>query len=219
MSDDRRQKSERQAFRSAAVSLHLPWPARARQHTQSPARGNTQGSIPMPDTGPMTGKGKPHPLLDRHPPVTRPATPQGTRIPKGRPAHTHHHTISRQGAAPPCRHTGPGQVNDPTGCRTRSPPPNLAQAGGRALVGPGRLERPTSRLSGVRSNQLSYGPVQRSEAKRAATRTKASSARHLGPLERGCADGALAIGPPPGSAGWGHVVRQGRDLGGTLERR
>ena len=28
----------------------------------------------------------------------------------------------------------------------------------RRLVGPGRLELPTSRLSGVRSNQLSYGP-------------------------------------------------------------
>jgi hypothetical protein len=27
-----------------------------------------------------------------------------------------------------------------------------------ALVGPGRLELPTSRLSGVRSNHLSYGP-------------------------------------------------------------
>ena len=27
------------------------------------------------------------------------------------------------------------------------------------LVGPGRLELPTSRLSGVRSNHLSYGPV------------------------------------------------------------
>jgi hypothetical protein len=33
------------------------------------------------------------------------------------------------------------------------------------LVGPGRLERPTSRLSGVRSNQLSYGPSQRPEAR------------------------------------------------------
>ena len=28
----------------------------------------------------------------------------------------------------------------------------------RRLVGPGRLELPTSRLSGVRSNHLSYGP-------------------------------------------------------------
>ena len=27
------------------------------------------------------------------------------------------------------------------------------------LVGPGRLELPTSRLSGVRSNRLSYGPI------------------------------------------------------------
>ena len=27
-----------------------------------------------------------------------------------------------------------------------------------SVVGPGRLELPTSRLSGVRSNQLSYGP-------------------------------------------------------------
>ena len=26
------------------------------------------------------------------------------------------------------------------------------------MVGPGRLELPTSRLSGVRSNRLSYGP-------------------------------------------------------------
>jgi hypothetical protein len=26
------------------------------------------------------------------------------------------------------------------------------------MVGPGRLERPTLRLSGVRSNHLSYGP-------------------------------------------------------------
>ncbi len=28
----------------------------------------------------------------------------------------------------------------------------------REMVGPGRFELPTSRLSGVRSNQLSYGP-------------------------------------------------------------
>ena len=29
----------------------------------------------------------------------------------------------------------------------------------RGLVGPGRLELPTLRLSGVRSNHLSYGPM------------------------------------------------------------
>lgn len=32
------------------------------------------------------------------------------------------------------------------------------------MVGPGRLELPTSRLSGVRSNHLSYGPVRAGQA-------------------------------------------------------
>ena len=31
------------------------------------------------------------------------------------------------------------------------------------MVGPGRFELPTSRLSGVRSNQLSYEPGRRTE--------------------------------------------------------
>ena len=34
------------------------------------------------------------------------------------------------------------------------------------MVGPGRVELPTSRLSGVRSNHLSYGPPVRTEARR-----------------------------------------------------
>ena len=34
----------------------------------------------------------------------------------------------------------------------------IVVAGPAGLVGPGRLELPTSRLSGVRSNHLSYGP-------------------------------------------------------------
>ena len=33
------------------------------------------------------------------------------------------------------------------------------------MVGPGGLEPPTSRLSGVRSNQLSYGPMLAESAK------------------------------------------------------
>ena len=37
------------------------------------------------------------------------------------------------------------------------------------MVGLGRLERPTSRLSGVRSNQLSYRPVQTTEDRRQTT--------------------------------------------------
>ena len=41
------------------------------------------------------------------------------------------------------------------------------------LVGLGRLERPTSRLSGVRSNQLSYRPVQMSEIREESPATHA----------------------------------------------
>ena len=37
-------------------------------------------------------------------------------------------------------------------------PGERADSAAKGLVGPGRLERPTSRLSGVRSNHLSYGP-------------------------------------------------------------
>ena len=37
-------------------------------------------------------------------------------------------------------------------------PSRLAAIAGKALVGLGRLELPTSRLSGVRSNRLSYRP-------------------------------------------------------------
>ena len=32
-----------------------------------------------------------------------------------------------------------------------------------SLVGPGRVELPTSRLSGARSNHLSYGPAERTK--------------------------------------------------------
>ena len=39
-----------------------------------------------------------------------------------------------------------------------TPDPNPSPTGSGYLVGLGRLELPTSRLSGVRSNQLSYRP-------------------------------------------------------------
>ena len=42
-----------------------------------------------------------------------------------------------------------------------TPDPNPLLCGFRYLVGLGRLELPTSRLSGVRSNQLSYRPSPR----------------------------------------------------------
>jgi hypothetical protein len=51
------------------------------------------------------------------------------------------------------------------------------------LVGLGRLERPTSRLSGVRSNQLSYRPMardQRTDDRRQTRRSGVSRAAHVG---------------------------------------
>ncbi len=47
----------------------------------------------------------------------------------------------------PCGVAGVGRASSSKAPRAR-----------RTMVGPGRLELPTSRLSGVRSNQLSYGP-------------------------------------------------------------
>jgi len=50
-----------------------------------------------------------------------------------------------------------GSNRRPHACKARALPTELWPRLGR-LVGPGRLELPTSRLSGVRSNHLSYGP-------------------------------------------------------------
>jgi|SRR6185369_2600718 hypothetical protein len=47
----------------------------------------------------------------------------------------------------------------------------------RSVVGPGRLELPTSRLSGVCSNQLSYRPLKRSANKRRSRMDLALDAR------------------------------------------
>ena len=77
-----------------------------------------------------------------------------------RRAPRHHLTMSKE-------HTPPPQPNRAGGAQTgrRFGRPGRARAttaalpeGKRGLVGLGRLERPTSRLSGVRSNQLSYRP-------------------------------------------------------------
>ena len=63
-----------------------------------------------------------------------------------------------------------GSNRRPHACKARALPtelwpPGLRQTGSDRLepsvVGPGRLELPTLRLSGVRSNHLSYGPMQR----------------------------------------------------------
>ena len=44
------------------------------------------------------------------------------------------------------------------------------------LVGPGRLELPTLRLSGVRSNHLSYGPMAATAGLRAQARDRVTDA-------------------------------------------
>ena len=58
-----------------------------------------------------------------------------------------------------------GSNRRPQACKARALPTELRPLGqdikktiGAQMVGPGRVERPTSRLSGVRSNHLSYEP-------------------------------------------------------------
>jgi hypothetical protein len=50
----------------------------------------------------------------------------------------------------------PGSNRRPQACKARALPTELRPRN--LVVGPGRVERPTSRLSGVRSNHLSYEP-------------------------------------------------------------
>ena len=58
----------------------------------------------------------------------------------------------------------PGQARATRARTVPSGRPDGRPAGARGLVGLGRLERPTSRLSGVRSNQLSYRPESHPDA-------------------------------------------------------
>ena len=70
------------------------------------------------------------------------------------------HDVQGTCAVAPAQRAGGAQ----TGCPLRAAGPGpghdgrTSPEGKRGLVGLGRLERPTSRLSGVRSNQLSYRP-------------------------------------------------------------
>jgi hypothetical protein len=111
--------------------------------------GSTTGTarrIPMPGrrtAAPRDG--------DRRPPVSpASAGPRGS----GRPASTtppHDAKRDRRRRRGAARDRPPGGAGAPK-IADRRPPPE-------GVVGPGRLERPTSRLSGVRSDRLSYGPA------------------------------------------------------------
>ena len=91
------------------------------------------------------------PERGRHPPVSpASAGPRGS----GRPASTtppHDAKRDRRRRRGAARDRPPGGAGAPK-IADRRPPPE-------GVVGPGRLERPTSRLSGVRSDRLSYGPA------------------------------------------------------------
>ena len=63
------------------------------------------------------------------------------------------HALYQLSYGPKILRTAPGELR-----RSAATPQRHGDPG---VVGPGRLELPTLRLSGVRSNQLSYGPMRR----------------------------------------------------------
>jgi hypothetical protein len=75
-----------------------------------------------------------------------------------------------------------GSNRRPQACKARALPTELRPRDFRLVqvVGPGRVERPTSRLSGVRSNHLSYEPVSETEFRR-----QGSEGRNVRSPERG----------------------------------
>ena len=102
---------------------------------------------------------RPRPRRDRHPPVS-PASAGPEGIPEGRLARRHHTMRKGPGAPPTRRRAGPpARRGGGPGTGDRRPPPWGWWCHPCGMVGPGRLERPTSRLSGVRSDRLSYGPA------------------------------------------------------------
>ena len=143
-----------------------------------------------------TKKGRMRPVLPEEIPATttkgrpceeRPAYPcQMTSLPAdGRPKEGQRRRLADARRARRMRDRSPmpadGHLITTSRCpNSKGPPPPLA-GGWARLVGLGRLERPTSRLSGVRSNQLSYRPkIRRSEI------TRQRSDLSLRPRPDGC---------------------------------
>ena len=82
-----------------------------------------------------------------------------------------------------------GSNRRPHACKARALPAELWPRTRRrkmlcadCMVGLGRLELPTSRLSSARSNQLSYKPLTREACRRAPVRTRCNA--HTQPLAR-----------------------------------
>ena len=102
-------------------------------------KGTRVASTPVPASG-----------LRHHFTMEKSGSPEATSRPAVRD-HRRHQVRARRGRrgrGVPCGFRGPDRPG-----RASCPRP-----GSGAMVGLGRLERPTSRLSGVRSNQLSYRP-------------------------------------------------------------
>jgi hypothetical protein len=106
------------------------------------------------------------PARDRHRQSARPPRDQGG--PQRPASTTPPHDVKGTRAPPTRRRTGPparGRAGGPRNSLTAdrpwgmAAPPRRDGATPSGVVGPGRLERPTSRLSGVRSDRLSYGPA------------------------------------------------------------
>ena len=174
------------------------------------------------DRRPTTGRGgTPLPA----PPAAQRTEGQEAALPA--PAHDAKapcHPRPRTGTSSPPhdvqRHDPPSPGGGGTGPRSHGRPATgpahrAARTGrGPGLVGLGRLERPTSRLSGVRSNQLSYRP-----GAGQAAGTPVAGRRRAAPVP-GCVEGrgrartAAGPGPPPGAEPRARAV-----LGRSLERR
>src|SRR3954462_6171940 len=135
------------------------------------------------------------PERDRHPPVSpASAGPRGS----GRPASTTPpHDVKRDSgtadAAP--RGTARPEGRGAPELADRRPPPEGWGCHPCGMVGPGRLERPTSRLSGVRSDRLSYGPAPDARGGRRGGLGEGTGGRRgrpsKPPLDRGPARGTL----------------------------
>ena len=149
-----------------------------------PRRPRRRGRAPRPLTMPTNDKR-----------ARRASTPRGQHV-----THTSAHT-------PRARHKGArARVVSPPHDAKEHPPPcacrrRAARRPARRLVGPGRLERPTSRLSGARSNRLSYGPGP-ADARVAASATRVAArdggaSGGVGGRDARTARPARIVVPPP----------------------
>ena len=167
-----------------------------RQPQNHPPRDPRSRGGPGPCAHGAHEEGRMRPVLPEEIPATttkgrpceeRPAYPcQMTSLPAdGRPKEGQRRRLADARRARRMRDRSPmpadGHLITTSRCpNSKGPPPPLA-GGWARLVGLGRLERPTSRLSGVRSNQLSYRPkIRRSEI------TRQRSDLSLRPRPDGC---------------------------------